>query len=195
MAKVVADISVSLDGFVTGPGVDLEHGLGIGGEGLHTWALAGDAIDDQVLSETVDATGAVLMGRRLFDIVDGPHGWTDEMGYGAALAAQPPVLVVTRNPPATVRLADRFTFVVDGIAGAVAKGIAMAGDRDVVIMGGGETIRGALAAGVVNELRLHLAPLLLGAGTPLFDGGVPRSLRQTHVRASGHATHLTYRVD
>jgi dihydrofolate reductase len=195
MTKVVADITVSLDGFVTGPDPGPDQGLGRGGEPLHIWALQPDAIDRLVLQETTDATGVVIMGRNLFDIVDGPHGWNDERGYGADLAAQPPVLVVTRNPPATVRLADRFTFVVDGIAGAVSKGIAMADDRDVVIMGGGATIRGALAAGVVDELRLHLAPVLLGAGTPLFDGGLPRTLRQIHVRASGHATHLTYRVD
>jgi dihydrofolate reductase len=195
MAKVVADITMSLDGFVTGPDPGPERGLGLGGEGLHTWALQPDAIDRAVLAEAVDATGVVIMGRNLFDIVDGPHGWNDDMGYGAGLAAQPPVLVVTRKPPATVRLAERFTFVVDGIRSAVAKGIAMAEDRDVVVMGGGEVIRGAIEAGLVDELRLHLSPVLLGAGTPLFTDADPRALRQIHVRASGHATHVTYRVD
>ena len=196
MTKIIADISVSLDGFVTGPGADLEHGLGRGGEGLHTWALDPDPIDRAVLEEQVCATGVVVMGRRLFDVVDGSHGWTDEMGYGAGLAAEPPVLVVTRDPPAAVRLADRFTFVVDGIRSAVAKAAALAEERDVVIMGGGATVRRALEAGVVDELRLHLAPVLLGSGTPLFtEGGTPRALRQIHVRPSGHATHLTYRVD
>ncbi|MGA5300464.1 dihydrofolate reductase family protein [Nucisporomicrobium flavum] len=196
MTKVVADISVSLDGFVTGPGAGPEQGLGHGGEALHTWALAGDAVDREVLTSATDATGVVVMGRRLFDVIDGPDGWSDEMAYGADLAAVPPVLVVTRTPPARMRLAaDRFTFVVDGIRSAVAKARAMAEDRDVVIMGGGETVRGAIDAGVVDELRLHLAPVLLGSGTPLFSGAVPRPLRQIHVQASGHATHLTYRVD
>jgi dihydrofolate reductase len=195
MTKVVADISVSLDGFVTGPGAGPQSGLGVGGEALHTWALQPDAIDRAVLEESVAATGVVIMGRRLFDIIDAPSGWNDEMGYGADLAAEPPVLVVTRNPPDQVRLADRMTFVVDGIASAVAKGIAMAEDRDVVIMGGGETIRRAIEAGVVDELRLHVAPVLLGAGTPLFAGAAPRALRQIHVLASGHATHLTYRLN
>jgi dihydrofolate reductase len=195
MTKVVADISVSLDGFVTGPDPGVGRGLGRGGAGLHTWALEPDAIDKAVLEETVAATGVVLMGRRLFDIVDAPDGWNDEMGYGAGLAAEPPVLVVTRNPPEKVRLADRMTFVVDGIASAVAKGIAIADDRDVVIMGGGETVRRAIEAGVVDELRLHLSPVILGSGTPLFTDGTPRSLRQIHVRSSGHATHLTYRLD
>jgi dihydrofolate reductase len=195
MPKVVGDISVSVDGFVTGPDPDLEHGLGHGGEGLHTWALDGDDIDHEVLAETTDATGVVIMGRRLFDIIDGPHGWTDEMGYGADRAATPPVLVVTRRPPEKTRLGDRFTFVVDGIRSAVSKARTMADDRDVVIMGGAEIIRGALDAGLLDELRLHLSPVILGAGTPLFTGQTPRDLRQVHVRVSGHATHLTYRVD
>jgi dihydrofolate reductase len=195
MTKVVADISVSLDGFVTGPDPGPEQGLGRGGEGLHTWALEPDRIDRAVLVESVDATGVVIMGRRLFDIIDGPGGWTDEMGYGASVAGQQPVLVVTRTPPEKVRLAERCTFVVDGIRSAVAKAVTMAEDRDVVIMGGGETVRGAIEAGVVDELRLHLSPVLLGSGIPLFTGAAPRVLRQIHVRASGHATHLTYRVD
>ncbi len=195
MARVIADISISLDGFVTGPDPGPENGLGDGGEALHTWALHPDPVDHDVLDAAVAATGAVIMGRRLFDIVDGPHGWNDEMGYGAGRASEPPVLVVTRVPPLRVRLADRMTFVVDGVAGAVAKGRAIAGDRDVVIMGGAEVIRGALDAGLVDELRLHLAPVLLGAGTPLFADGPLRQLRQVHVRPSGNATHLTYLVN
>ncbi len=195
MTKVVADISMSLDGFVTGPDPGPDQGLGLGGEGLHRWALAPDKIDAEVLDEAVDATGVVIMGRTLFDFIDGPQGWNDEMGYGAGRAAQPPLLVVTRRPPAEVRLADRTTFVVDGIGSAVAKGVTMADDRDVVIMGGAVTVRTAIEAGIVDELRLHLSPVILGAGTPLFAGGSPRVLRQIHVRASAHATHLTYRVD
>lgn len=195
MAKVVGDISVSLDGFVAGPEPDLANGLGRGGEALHTWVFGGDPVDAEVLADTTDATGAVIMGRRLFDIVDGPHGWSPTMGYGAHHAAAPPVLVVTRVPPATVRLGERFTFVVDGVGSAVAKAVAVADDRDVVVMGGAAVIRGCLEAGLLDELRLHLAPVVLGAGTPLWSGNAPRQLRQVHVRVSGHATHLTYRVD
>jgi dihydrofolate reductase len=195
MTKVVGDISVSLDGFVAGPGADVEHGLGRGGDGLHTWAIDGDATDAAVLAEAVDATGSVIMGRRLFDIVDGPQGWTDEMGYGAAHASRPPVLVVTRNPPDEVRLGDRFSFVVDGVGSAVSKAITLADDRDVVVMGGAAVVRGCLEAGLLDELRLHLAPLVLGGGTPLWLDNAARQLRQIHVRVSGHATHLTYRVN
>lgn len=195
MAKVVGDISVSLDGFVTGPDPGPERGLGRGGEGLHTWALDGDATDAEVLADAVDATGAVILGRRLFEIVDAPDGWNDEMGYGAAHAAWPPMLVVTRNPPDTVRLENRFTFVVDGLSSAVSKATALADDRDVVVMGGAAVLRGCLEQGLLAELRLHLAPVILGGGTPLWRGNAPRALRQVHVRVSGHATHLTYRVD
>ncbi|WP_412742071.1 dihydrofolate reductase family protein [Krasilnikovia sp. MM14-A1004] len=195
MAKVVADISMSVDGFVTGPDVDLAHGLGRGGEALHTWAFQGDRVDAEVLAEAVDNTGVIVMGRRLFDIVDSPYGWNDEVGYGADAVGQQPVLVVTRTPPDEVRLADRVTFVVDGVGSAVSKASALAEERDVVVMGGAAVIRGCLDAGLLDELRLHVAPVLLGAGTPLFDGGVvPRELRQVRVRTSGTATHLTYRV-
>ena len=196
MAKVIGDISVSLDGFVTGPDPGPESGLGRGGETLHTWALDGDPAEREILAAATDATGAVVMGRTLFDIIDGPHGWNDEMAYGAAEAALPPVLVVTRRPPDSIRLpADRFTFVPDGLGSAVAKGRAVAEERDVVVMGGGAAVRGALDLGLLDELRLHLAPVLLGGGTPLFTGATPRGLRQVHVRATTHATHLTYRVD
>lgn len=195
MSKVVADISMSVDGFVTGPDPGPESGLGTGGEGLHTWAFSTDPVDREVLASATDATGVVVMGRRLFDVVDGPQGWSDEVSYGADLAAVPPVLVVTRRPPTEVRLGDRFTFVVDGVRSAIDKARSMAEERDVVVMGGAEVIRGALDAGLVDELRLHLSPVLLGAGTPLFAGGTsPRALRQVHVRVSAHATHLTYRA-
>ena len=195
MAKVVGDISISLDGFVTGPDPDLAHGLGHGGEAIHDWVMNGDKIDAQVLADSTDATGAVIMGRRLFDVVDGPHGWTDEMGYGATEVGTQPVFVVTRNPPEKTRLGERFTFVVDGIGSAVSHAVVVADDRDVVIMGGAAVIRGALEAGLLDELRLHISPVLVGSGTPLFAGNARRRLRQIHVRPSGHAIHVTYRTD
>ncbi len=93
MTKAVAEISMSIDGFVTGPDPDLAHGLGIGGEPLHFWAMnSNDDGDAQVLREATHATGAVVMGRRLFDFVDGPNGWSETLGYGADLAAAPPML-------------------------------------------------------------------------------------------------------
>ncbi len=195
--KVIVDISVSLDGFVTGPDPSLELGLGRGGEPLHTWAVASDdEVDREVLREATEVSGAVIMGRRLFDIIDGPGGWNDEMGYGAGLAATPPFFVVTHSVPDNVRLGLDFTFVTEGLAVAVeqARAAAEAAGKDVVVMGGGDVIRQCVDEGLADELRLHLAPVILGGGTPLFSNSRRRELGQRSVRVSPTATHLIYDI-
>ena len=194
MAKVIADITMSLDGFVTGPDPDLEHGLGHGGEPLHTWAFSDDEVDQAQLKEGSERSGAVVMGRRLFDIIDGPGGWNEDIGYGAEHNAPPPVFVVTHEAPASWRLGDRFHFVTDGVGAAVAAAREVAGDKDVVVMGGGEVIRQALDEGLLDELVLHIAPMLVGGGAPLFDGADLRELEQESVDVSTTAVHVTYRV-
>lgn len=194
MTRVVADISISLDGFVTGPDPGPTQGLGRGGDALHRWAVdAPSDLDAAILRDATERSGAVVMGRRLFDIVDGPDGWTDEMGYGAGRAAKPPFFVVTHQPPASVRLDLDFTFV-STIADAVAEARAAAGDRDVIVMGGGSVVEQVVVAGLADELRIHLAPIVLGRGTPLFSSGARVELVQRHVLSSPHATHLTYEV-
>jgi dihydrofolate reductase len=114
MTKIIADITMSLDGYVTGPGADPEHGLGDAPE-LHSWVAEQDPVDAEILEGATAASGAVVMGRRLFDTVDGPHGWSKDMGYGARQVGTPPFFVVTHSPPQDVRLARelgmRFTFV------------------------------------------------------------------------------------
>jgi dihydrofolate reductase len=193
MTRVIADISMSLDGFVTGPDPGPEQGLGAGGEALHTWAMdSDDPVDTAVLREGTDASGAVIMGRRLFDIIDAPDGWNDEMGYGAAEVGTPPFFVVTHRPPEHVRLDLDFTFVTDGLESAVAQARDRAGDRDVVIMGGGDVIAQCVAGRLLDELRIHLSPVVLGGGTPLFPPGERCELVQEEVRPSSTATHLTY---
>ncbi|WP_370614373.1 dihydrofolate reductase family protein [Mumia sp. Pv 4-285] len=203
MTRIVADISVSLDGFVTGPDPGPDNGLGTGGEALHTWAFSDDPDDQRLLRDGTAQTGAVVLGRRLFDIVDGPHGWTDETGYGAGEVGKPSFVVVTSTQPDSVRLTDLdWTFVTTGLSDAVstARGRAESAstDRgeelDVVLMGGGATIGSALAAGLVDTLTLHLAPVVLGAGTPLFTGAAPRTLVQRSVTPTSTVTHLTYDV-
>jgi dihydrofolate reductase len=198
MSKVIADISTSLDGYVTAPGVDQEHGLGIGGEAIHAWVLEEprSPVDEAVLARSFEQTGAVVMGRRLYDIVDGPNGWNDEVGYGhdQNQSAAPPCYVVTHEPPAQVRLAHRFRFVTDGVAAAIDQARATAGERDVFVMGGANVIDQCLAAGLVDELRIHLSPLLLGGGTRLFDFAGPTTLVQREITESPRATHLTYEV-
>jgi dihydrofolate reductase len=193
MTKVIADISMSLDGFVTGPDPDLSHGLGVGGEPLHYWAMkSSDELDAQILREATEATGAVIMGRRLFDFVDGPNGWNNELGYGADLAASPPFFVVTHSVPASVRLSLGFTFVTDGLESTIGQARVAAGAKDVFVMGGGKVVGQCVDGGLADELRIHLAPVLLGSGTPLFDGAVRRQLVQKSVRSTSMATHLTY---
>ncbi|HEV3360542.1 MAG TPA: dihydrofolate reductase family protein [Pseudonocardiaceae bacterium] len=198
MSKVRADISMSLDGYVTAPGVDLEHGLGVGGEGIHAWVLEEprSPVDEAVLAEGFARTGAVVMGRRLFDIVDGPHGWGDEVGYGhdQNQSVAPPCFVVTHEPPAKVRLGDRFRFVTGGVASAIEAARASAGEKDVVVMGGANVVDQCLAEGLADELVIHLSPLVLGGGTRLFElvGGV--TLVQREVTESPRATHISYEV-
>ena len=194
MTKVVADITMSLDGYVTGPDPDLEHGLGRGGEPLHTWVFSDDPVDSVELRTGTERSGAVVMGRRLFDIVDGPHGWDDEVGYGARETGSPPFFVVTGVAPESRRLELDFTFVTDGVASAIDRARVAAGAKDVVIMGGGDVIAQALDAGLVDELHLHLSPIVLGDGTPLFHGVGRIEMRQTDVQVSPNATHLTYEL-
>ena len=194
MPKVVADITMSLDGYVTGPGADEEHGLGDAPE-LHAWVFDQDAVDTEILEQATEHSGAVIMGRRLFDTVDAPGGWNEEIGYGADQKGTPPFFVVTHTPPKAVRLERelgmQFTFVTD-LASALDQARAAATHGDVVIMGGGDIIGQALEQGLVDELRIHLSPMLLGGGTPLFKPGTRRRYRQREVRPSKHAVHLVY---
>jgi dihydrofolate reductase len=187
MSKVIADITMSLDGYVTGPSGDVDE--------LHAWVTDQDPVDTEILERATAETGAVVMGRRLFDIVDGPNGWTKDMGYGAQQAGTPPFFVVTHSAPQHVRLERelgmRFTFVND-LTAAVDQARTAATDGHVVIMGGGDVIGQAMEQGLVDELRLHLAPILLGGGTPLFRAGTHQRYRQRDVRPSSNAVHLTY---
>ncbi|HEY3073147.1 MAG TPA: dihydrofolate reductase family protein [Candidatus Limnocylindrales bacterium] len=187
MSKVIADITMSLDGYVTGPSGDVDE--------LHAWVTNQDPVDTEILERATAETGAVVMGRRLFDIVDGPNGWTKDMGYGAQQAGTPPFFVVTHSAPQHVRLQGelgmRFTFV-DDLTTAVERARTAATDGHVVIMGGGDIIGQTIEQGLVDELHLHLAPILLGGGTPLFRAGTHQRYRQRDVRPSSNAVHLTY---
>jgi dihydrofolate reductase len=194
MPRVIADITMSLDGFVTGEGADEHHGLGDAPE-LHTWVMEQDAVDTEILEGATAASGAVIMGRRLFDVVNGPDGWNEHMGYGADQTGTPPFFVVTHSPPRDVRLERelgmRVSFAGD-LVDAIDQARAAATHGDVVIMGGGDIIGQALEQGLVDELRVHLAPMVLGGGTPLFKPGTRQRYRQREVRPSRNAVHLTY---
>jgi dihydrofolate reductase len=200
MGTVIADISMSLDGFVAGPDDRAGRGLGEGGERLHYWVFGGPwsydsppegsatGVDGEVLDELLTAAGAVVVGRRMFDCGE---AWGYENPFPM------PCLVLThRADPELVEKAPTFTFVTGGTADAMARARAVAGDKDIVIGGGANVIQQYLAAGLVDEVQIHLAPVLLGAGTRLFDHlgtGLPE-LERTRVIESPFVTHLRYRV-
>ncbi|MGW7681813.1 dihydrofolate reductase family protein [Kribbella sp. NPDC054772] len=197
MTQVVVDISVSLDGYVTGPNVGIGNGLGDGGMALHGWVFHGTDADRAVLDAAFEASGAVVQGRNLFDIIDAPDGWSEEMGYGAKPTGEvnPPIFVVTHTPPAKTRLGDRFRFV-SSPAAAVTQALDVASGKDVVVMGGGQICHAVLAEGLADVLRLHVAPVVLGAGTRLFPAEPAAGFTVELIEAvsTSAAQHLTYRV-
>jgi dihydrofolate reductase len=169
MGLTYANLSMSLDGYVAGPNVTLENGMGDGGEALHDWMFAkegGWAAVEQQLA----ATGAFVMGRTMLDV--GLQPWGDEPPFHA------PVFVVTHRPAEPINKAGgtTFTFVTDGPEAAMELARAAAGDQDIRVEGGGEIVRECLRAGLVDELRLHIVPILLGGGTPLFTGPEDRAI-------------------
>ncbi len=196
MTKVIADITMSLDGYVTAPDPGPGRGLGRDGLPLHDWAIGESSdVDREVLRRATSRTGAIVMGRRTFDVVDAPSGWNEEIAYGAGErpAQLPPVFVVTHRAPSTVRLQRLFTFVTTGVREAIDQGRSAAGERDVFVMGGGQLVWQAVRDGLVDELTVHLSPILLGGGTPLWESdGVIRRWKQQDVVVSPLAIHVTY---
>lgn len=194
MGKVFADHSMSLDGFGTGPNVRMDNGMGDGGEALHEWMFHDGGKTGhrgEVLEDLFGSTGAVVVGRRMFDLGEKP--WGDNPAFHR------PVFVVTHRSKAMVTKqgGTTYTFVTDGLEAAVAQARATAGDRDVVVLGGAMIIQQCLRAGLLSELRLHLAHILLGAGTILFGGVDPATLalERTRLIDAEGVSHLTFRVD
>jgi dihydrofolate reductase len=203
MARVAADMSMSLDGFITGPDDGVEKGLGEGGERLHQWVydLASfrerhgqdggkTGRDDAVLKQAFETTGAFLMGRRMFDIGETP--WGDDPPFHG------PVFVVTHRAREELVKEEgtTFTFVTDGLESALAQAKAAAGDEDVSIAGGASIIQQYLTAGLLDEIQIHVAPVLLGGGRRLFEntGTQQIELEATRVLDSPEVTHLRFRV-
>ena len=213
MAKVRCDISMSLDGFVAGPNPSLEEPLGAGGDLLHEWAFAAASwreshglsggetnADSEVLQESIDSTGAVVMGRRMFS--GGEGAWEPDPRAGGWWGDDPPfhvpVFVLTHHARETLVMegGTSFNFVTDGIEAALEQARAAAGDKDVLLAGGASIVQQYLKAGLLDELQIHIAPVLLGDGTSLFDrlGIEPLGLEATRVIASPSVTHLRFRV-
>ncbi len=174
---------MSVDGFVTGPDLDKWPGLGKGGEPLHAWLEHDEG--KQLSAATFAASGAVVTSRTVYELTG---GWGEDGFY------RMPVFVVTHRPHDVVRKGDTtFTFVTGGVAAAIEAAAAAAGDKRVHVMGGASIAQQALRTGLVDRLRLHIAPLLLGSGTALFDGAGPELARLDTVDTP-EATHVTYRV-
>jgi dihydrofolate reductase len=209
---LIAEISMSLDGFVAGPDATLEDPLGTGGELLHEWVLrlaswrrahglegGEEGPDDELIAESVARQGAVIMGRRMFSGGSGP--WADDPNGRGWWGDEPPfhvpVFVLTHHEREPLELeGTTFTFVTDGIESALRQAREAAGDRDVAIGGGAEVIQQYLRAGHLDELQVHVAPVLLGDGVSLFgsSGLAPRKLEIDRVVDSSHVAHLRFRI-
>jgi dihydrofolate reductase len=212
VGKVVVDISMSLDGFVAGPNPTLEEPLGEKGEELHEWVVrtnywrerhgleGGEEDEDsEVIREAFSSVGASVMGRKMFSGGSGP--WESDprsMGWwGDEPPFHTPVFVLTHHArePEEMKGGTTFFFVTDGIEAAIEQARAAAGEGNVAIGGGANAIQQALAAGLVDELQVHVAPILLGGGTRLFgEGADPIRLEATRVLASPRATHVKFDV-
>jgi dihydrofolate reductase len=213
MGSVTFDITMSLDGFVAGPNQTLEDPLGQGGMELHEWAVAtaawrerhgledGEAnADSEVVAESLARQGALVMGRRMFS--GGEGSWEDDPNADGWWGDDPPfhvpVFVLTHHPRETIEKegGTSYAFVTDGIESALAQAREAAGDKDVVVVGGANVVQQYLAAGLVDEFQIHIAPVLLGGGVRLLDqlGSTPPKVEVARATGSPAVTHVAYRV-
>jgi dihydrofolate reductase len=211
MTQTILDISISLDGFVAGPDPSLEEPLGQNGMLLHEWVLrlaswrsqhgqeggVHDA-DDELLARGLATLGASVMGRKMFSGGSGP--WEDDPNADGWWGDEPPfgvpVFVVTHHPRETMTFANgtSFTFVTDGVESAVEQARAAAAGKDVRIGGGASVATQSLRAGLLDRLDIHIAPVLLGAGTRLFEDVDLTQLELVETQASPNVTHVGYVV-
>jgi dihydrofolate reductase len=186
---VICDMSASLDGYVTGPNDSRENPFGDGAGMLHDWIFDAATDEDRaILQEMLDGVGAVVMGRTSFDKNEGDGGWGDGGPVGDT-----PCFVVTHHQPATSH-PPVYTFVTDGVASAIGQAKDTAGGK-IVTLHGATVMQQALPLGLVDEIRVHVIPVLLGGGTPLFGRLASAiGLERTQVLVTPAATHLTFRV-
>jgi dihydrofolate reductase len=192
MGKVVFDISMSLDGLITGPNDSPAQPLGEGGERLHEWMFlpSGGPIRPEVDEERFKTIGAIVMGRRMFDV--GEQAWGENPPFHL------PVFVLTHDAKETLTKdgGTTYTFVTSGIETVLAQAKAAAGDKNVQVIGGANIAQQYLRASLLDEIHLHLVPVLLGEGIRLFDhlGTLPIELETTRVIESIGVTHLRFSV-
>ncbi len=192
MGTIYLDMSMSLDGFIAGRNVGIDNPLGDGGEQLHQWMFAGksSAQSRHYELDRFATTGALVMGRTMLDVGIGP--WGDDPVYRA------PVFVVTHRAerPVVKQGGTTYTFVTDGPDAALDHARAAAGEQDICLAGGANVIQHYLSAQVVDELRLHIVPVLLGGGTPLFgpDEHPPALELLPGTAEDAGVVHLRYRA-
>ncbi|HKE69926.1 MAG TPA: dihydrofolate reductase family protein [Nocardioidaceae bacterium] len=191
MSNVIYDISMSLDGFVIAGGATAEEPLGKGGERLHEWAMGGDPASRKLLEEAVDSAGAFICGRRTYDT--SMPGWDAD---GPTGDARLPVFVVTHQSPDDSPEDGVYTFVTDGLESAVRQASEVAGDKNIALMGGPDVASQFVKAGLVDQIGIHLVPVLFGGGERLVDllGADHLQLEVDSVLDTPTATHLRYRI-
>ncbi len=209
MNTVTCQISISLDGFAAGPEQSAEDPLGKGGTRLHEWVLPTEAwrrqhgleggernADSEVADASARGVGAVIMGRRMFGGGGGPWDETWTGWWGDEPPFHAPVFVLTHHArePLAMQGGTTFTFVTGGIEPALEQARAAAGAQDVAIAGGASAVRQYLAAGLLDELHLHIVPIVLGAGERLLEDVGDPKLEPVAVVASPAVTHVSYRV-
>ena len=196
MSMVTCDIATSVDGFVAGTDQRLDEPFGDGPRGrLHKWMFE-QPEQNAAAIEQITAAGAYVMGRNMFGPGRGDWDETWTGWWGEEPPYHAPVFVLTHHPrePLTMKGGTTFTFVTDGAAAALERARAAAGDGSVAIAGGAATVNQYLAAGAIDELRLHVVPLILGAGERLFEGVADVDLEPISVSGNELVTHLSYRV-
>jgi dihydrofolate reductase len=198
-SKVTCDLTITLDGYAAGHNQSEDRPFGDdGGDGwgdkLHAWFGEGPEKHADEF-ERMTAAKAFIMGRNMFGPVRGEwdRPWTGWWGDNPPYHSDVFVLTHHARDPQPMEGGTTFHFVTDGIEAALARAREAAGDGSISIHGGATTVNQYLAAGVIDELRLHIVPFTLGAGVRLFDGVGPLDLEQVEVRDAGSVTHLIYR--
>ena len=186
--KLIFDISISLDGFIAGPHVSVEQPMGNSGMRLHHWIFDGKTdIDKKVLAETVENSGAVIVGGRTYHVAI-------KDAWGGVSPFIVPAFVLSENVPE--KIPAGFTFISNGIETAATQAKAVAGHKNVWVMGGAAIGRKYIKSGLLDEIHIHLIPVLIGEGIPLFDHNSTQhiELERIEVIESPAATHLKFHV-
>jgi dihydrofolate reductase len=195
MSTVTTDLGISLDGFIAGPRQSLESPLGEGGENLHRWMFEQPEENASEIAAIVEA-GAFIMGRNMFGPIRGEWSGDWRGWWGEDPPYHAPVFVLTHYPrePLVMDGGTTFIFVTDGIESALEQARAAAGDASIAVGGGADTVRQFLRAGLIDELRLHTAPILLGSGERIFDDVGDLTFEHLGTTANSLVTHTRYRV-